>query len=64
MNILIAGYSGFLGGRIREFYKKKTLVFLIIKKDTKKIDYIINVAGPDHHYCKKFQKIKINKIKY
>lgn len=57
MNILIAGYSGFLGGRIREFYKKKNFsVFDYKKKIPKKIDYIINVAGPDHHYCKKFPK--------
>ena len=34
MNILIAGLSGYLGGRIKEYFSKKKLEFLTIKKNS------------------------------
>lgn len=68
MNIVIAGVSGFLGGRIKKFFENKNYkIFDYRKKLPNKINFIINVAGPDSDYCKKYPKksqrdrIKINK---
>lgn len=62
MNILIAGLSGYLGGRIKEYFsKKKIRVFDYKKKIPSKVDFIINVAGPDQDYCKKNPSLSISK---
>ena len=60
MNILIAGLSGYLGGRIKEYFSKKIRVF-DYKKIPSKVDFIINVAGPDQDYCKKNPSLSISK---
>ena len=68
MNIVIAGITGFLGQRIKEYYKsKENAVFDYKKKIPRKIDLLINVAGPNSKYCDKYpkkaieQRIEINK---
>jgi nucleoside-diphosphate-sugar epimerase len=54
MNIVIAGISGFLGGRIKKYFEaKKHNVFNYKKNCPKKIDLLINVAGPNSDYCHK-----------
>lgn len=67
MNIVIAGISGFLGSRLKSFFQKKRYkVFDFKKKLPKKIDIIINVAGPNSKYCSEnakrgiSERLKIN----
>ena len=67
MNILIAGISGYIGGRLLKELSKKNKVYNYKDKIPKKVDLIINVAGPDRDYCNKYTKkcikdrININK---
>ena len=68
MKIVIAGVSGFLGSRIKSFFQKNNHKVFDYKKNLpKKIDLLINLAGPDSNYCKKnpkksiLERIKINK---
>jgi nucleoside-diphosphate-sugar epimerase len=67
MNILVAGVNGYIGGRLGKYLSKKHNIFNYKKKIPKKLDVIINVAGPDHDGCRKNPKkcitdrISINK---
>lgn len=68
MNIVIAGLNGFLGQRIKKYFKtKENRIFDYKKKLPKQIHLLINVAGPNSEYCKRYPKrsiderIKINK---
>ena len=61
MNIVIAGITGFLGQRLKNFFKlKKNNVFDYKKKLPNKIDLIINVDGPNSEYCEKYPVKSIN----
>ena len=60
MNIVVAGVSGFLGGRIKKYFiEKKYKVFDYKKNFPNQIDLLINVAGPDSQYCCKNPKKSI-----
>ena len=67
MNIVIAGISGFLGSRVKYYFEKKIIKYLIIKNLPNKIDAIINLAGPNNEICDKYpiksikDRLSINK---
>ncbi len=68
MRIVIAGTSGFLGSRLKDFFiKKRYRVFDYRKNLPKNIDVIINLAGPNSLFCEQnpkkgiLQRLKINK---
>jgi UDP-glucose 4-epimerase len=61
MRLLILGSNGYLGQRFSKYFEKK---FRLIKLDklslrNNKIDYIINVSGPDSSFCQKYPKKSI-----
>ena len=61
MKILIVGSSGYLGGRIYEYFKTNTIYTNLIKKKNYKVDIVIIVAGPNSrnvNYKKKKIQLK------
>ncbi len=60
MNIILAGCSGYIGGRLKKKLLKKHKVYNYKKKIPKVADILINVAGPDRDYCNKNVKKGIN----
>ena len=59
MKILIVGSSGYLGGRIYEYFKNKYDIYKFNqKKKNYKVDIVIIVAGPNSRKCE-LQKKKI-----
>ena len=52
MKILIVGSSGYLGGRIYEYFKNKYNIYKFNqKKKNYKVDIVIIVAGPNSIKC-------------
>ena len=68
MKILIVGSSGYLGGRIYEYFKNKYDIYKFNqKKKNYKVDIVIIVAGPNSRKCElqkkknSIERVKINK---
>lgn len=60
MNIILAGSSGYIGGRLKKELLKKHKIYDYKKKIPKKADILLNVAGPDRDFCNKNVKKGIN----
>ena len=60
MNIVLAGTSGYIGGRLKKELFRKHKIYDYKKKIPKKADILINVAGPDRDFCKKNVRKGIN----
>ena len=64
MNVLLIGSSGFLGGRIKEYFREyfNVIIYENIKSKKKidNIDIVISAVGPNQSYCLKYPKKSIS----